>query len=201
MSTSPKPVPRTLGAAAAAFFTFGSPRLLLAQLACAIALRPFLGRPTALDAAILLGVVVYWPLQEWVAHKYVLHGRPIRLGSRVIESGAARAHRRHHENPLDLRATLLPASTIALLIPIHIALWGLAAPRAAACTGVVCFGGAALLYEWIHFLTHTAYRPRGAWFGEVKRRHMAHHQRDPQRWFGFVMPRLDDWLGTGGSSK
>jgi hypothetical protein len=198
MSSSSRAVPRTLGAAAAAFFTFGSPRLLALQLAVAVALRPLFGRPSLLDVAVLAGVVVYWPLQEWVLHKYVLHAGPIRIGSRVLESGAARGHRRHHESPLDLRATLLPTWTIALLIPIHVGLWCLVAPRAAACTGVACLGAAALLYEWIHFLTHTAYRPRGAWFGEVKRRHMAHHQRDPQRWFGFVVPRLDDWLGTGG---
>jgi hypothetical protein len=136
-----------------------------------------------------------------VLHKYVLHAGPFRLGARTFESGAARAHRLHHENPLDLRATLLHTWTIAVLVPVHVAVWSLAAPRAAACTGIICLGAAALLYEWIHFLTHTGYRPRGAWFGEVKRRHMAHHQRDPQRWFGFVLPQLDDWLGTGGSAS
>jgi len=198
MSISLKGVPRTLGAAAAAFFTFGSPRLLAVQLVVAVALRPLLGAPTWRDLAVVVGVAAYWPLQEWVLHKYVLHAAPLRLGSRVFESGAARAHRRHHESPLDLQATLLHTWTIAVLIPIHVGLWTLLAPRGVACTGVMCLGGAALLYEWIHFLTHTAVRPRSAWFGEVKRRHMAHHQRDPRRWFGFVVPRLDDWLGTGG---
>lgn len=194
-----KALPRTLRAAAASFFTFGSPRLLALQLAAALAIRPLLGRPAVAELAVLAGVVAYWPLQEWVLHKYVLHARPLRLGARVLESGAARAHRRHHESPLDLAATLLHAWTIALLIPVHVALWVALAPRAVACTGIAALGAAALLYEWIHFLTHTAYRPRSAWFGEVKRRHMAHHQRDPRRWFGFVVPRLDDWLGTGGS--
>jgi hypothetical protein len=194
-------VPRTLRAAATAFFRFGSPRLLAAQLVAAIVVRPLLGRATALDAAIVAGVAAYWPLQEWVLHKYVLHAGPIRFRGRLIEMGAARGHRRHHESPLDLAATLLPTWTIALLIPIHVALWIAVAPRAAACTGIASLGAAALLYEWIHFLTHTAYRPRSAWFGDVKRRHMAHHQRDPQRWFGFIVPRLDDWLGTGGPAS
>ena len=190
-------VPRTLLASARAFFTFGSPRLLGAQLAVALLVRPFLGRPGVVDVAILAAVVVYWPLQEWFLHRYVLHAKPLRLGSRLIENGAARAHRRHHENPLDQGATLLGTGMIAVLVPVHVVAWSLVVPRAAACTGVACLGGAALLYEWIHFLTHTAYRPHSAWFREVKRRHMAHHQRDPQRWFGFVVPRLDDWLGTG----
>lgn len=192
-------MPRSLAESAKAFFSFGSPRLLALQLVVALAVRPFLGRPTLADAAIVAGVLVYWPLQEWVAHKYILHARPLRIAGRDVELSAARAHRLHHESPLDLRLTLLPASFIALLIPIHVVLWSVLAPRAAAGTGIVVFGAAALFYEWIHFLTHTAYRPRGAWFTEVKRRHMAHHQRDPHRWFGFTFPRLDDWLGTGGS--
>jgi hypothetical protein len=201
MSRSRTQVPRTLGGAAAAFVRFGSPRLLLVQLACALALRPLFGRPTLLDAAVVAGVIVYWPLQEWVLHRYVLHARPIRIGARAFELAAARTHRLHHERPLDPKATLLPTSTIAVLVPIHVGLWALAAPPAVACTGVAVLGAAALLYEWIHFLTHAAYRPRGAWFREVKRRHMAHHQRDPKRWFGFVVPRLDDWLGTGGALR
>lgn len=199
-STS-RSVPRTLAEAAASFFTFGSPRLLLVQLAAAVVLRPWLGRPGLADAAVVAGVVLYWPLQEWVLHRYVLHARPLRLGSRTFELGAARTHRRHHDRPLDLGGTLLPTGTVALLVPIHLAFWTLLLPAGPACTGVACLGAAALLYEWIHFLTHTAHRPRGAWFREVKRRHMAHHQRDPQRWFGFVVPRLDDWLGTGDARR
>ena len=198
MSAPARAVPRTLRGAFVSFMRFGSPRLLTTQLVLALALRPFLERPALLDAAVVTGVALYWPLQEWVLHKFVLHAAPIRIGRRVFETGAARGHRRHHEAPLDLPATLLPTWTIAVLIPIHVALWCWVAPRALACTGIACLGAAALGYEWIHFLTHTAYRPRGAWFGEVKRRHMAHHQRDPRRWFGFTVPRLDDWLGTGG---
>ena len=197
MTVTNMTVPRTLPTSARAFFRFGSPLLLAAQLGVALVVRALLGPPGVVDLAILAGVVVYWPLQEWVLHRYVLHARPFRLGARRIENAAARGHRRHHEDPLDQRATLLPTTTIALLIPVNVAVWCLCAPRAAAWTGIACLGAAALLYEWIHFLTHTAYRPRSAWFREVKRRHMAHHQRDPQRWFGFVVPRLDDWLGTG----
>jgi hypothetical protein len=190
-------LPRTLPASARAFFGFGSPRLLAMQVVAALVVRPFLGRPSALDLAVVAAVAVYWPFQEWFLHKYVLHAPPFRFGARRIENGAARGHRLHHESPLDLGKTVLPTWTIALLVPIHVALWTSLAPRAAACTGIAALGAAALLYEWIHFLTHTAHRPRSAWFREVKRRHMAHHQRDPQRWFGFMVPRLDDWLGTG----
>jgi len=197
MTAKARSVPRTLGGAARSFFSFGSPRLLGLQLLTALAVRPFLGPPKLADAIILAAVLVYWPIQEWTAHKFILHAKPLRIGGRVIESGAARAHRLHHENPVDMGLSLLPTRTIAFLIPLHVGLWMLFLPPATACTGIACFGGATLVYEWIHFLTHTAWRARSKWFSEVKRRHMAHHQRDPRRWFAFAVPRLDDWLGTG----
>lgn len=194
----PREVPRTLRDAAASFLRFGSPRLLAAQLVIAVAARPFLGRIGKRDVAVAAAVAAYWPLQEWVLHRYVLHGKAVTILDREVETPAARAHRRHHDDPLDPAATLLPASTIAILVPLHVALWSKLAPsRAVACSGIAALGGAALLYEWIHFLTHTGYRPRSAWFRDVRRRHMWHHQRDSARWFGFVVPRLDDWLGTG----
>ena len=146
MSMSSKGVPRTLGAAAAAFFTFGSPRLLAVQLVVAVALRPLFGAPTWRDLAVLLGVAAYWPLQEWGLHRYVLHAAPLRIGSRVFESGAARAHRRHHESPLDLGGHAPPHVDDRLAHPDpHRAL---DPPRAARCRlhrgGVPRRGGAPL---------------------------------------------------------
>lgn len=182
---------RTLRSVAAKFFAYGSPRLLGAQLVAALVARSVLGRPTVGDLVVAGAVAAYWPLQEWALHRWVLHAK----GS----FAAARTHRKHHEDPFDAQATLLPTSMIAIMIPIHVGLWWTLAPtHAIAVTGIACLGGAALAYEWIHFLTHTGYRPRTAWFREVKTRHMWHHQRDSQRWFGFAVPKIDDWLGTGG---
>lgn len=200
MKTHAHEVPRSLGAAARSFFRFGSPRLLAAQLLAAVVARPLLGGFGKFDAAIVLGVALYWPLQEWIAHRYLLHAKPLRVLGRDVELAAARVHRMHHEDPLDPGLALLPTRTILVLMPIHVGLWlALVPSHAVACTGIAVFGGATLVYEWIHFLTHTAHKPRTAWFREVRTRHMWHHQRDSQRWFGFVVPRLDDWLGTGGS--
>lgn len=192
--------PRTLRAAARSFFRFGSPRLLAAQLLAAATVRPLLGGFGTKDLVVLGAVAAYWPIQEWVLHKYALHSRPIRIFGREIELPPARAHRCHHESPTDPQAALLPGATIAMLIPVNIALWSTIAPTwGVACTGIAALGGAALLYEWIHFLTHTAYKPKSAWFATVKKQHMWHHHRDDKRWFGFVVPKLDDWLGTGGA--
>lgn len=189
---------RSLREIARAFFSFGSPRLLGAQLLVAAASRPFVGPPSVWDLVVIVGVAVYWPLQEWWLHKVLLHARPRRVLGRSIELGAARTHGYHHAHPTCAASTLLPTSTVAVLVPIHLALWMCLAPtRGAACTGIVALGAAALLYEWIHFLTHSAYRPTSSWFGEVKRRHMLHHHKSPDRYFAFVVPSVDDWMGTG----
>lgn len=195
-------VPRTLAEVARAFFSFGSPRLLAAQAVCALVARSFLGGPRVSDVIVAGAVAAYWPVQEWVLHRFVLHAPPIRVGRFVIENGAARGHRRHHEEPMCQASTLLPTWLIATLIPAHVLLWTTLAPtKTVACTGILCLGTAALGYEWIHFLTHTAYRPTSKWFREVKRRHLAHHFRDPSRWFAFAIPAVDDWLGTGTGEK
>lgn len=202
MTAGHSKIPRTLAEMARSFFSFGSPRLLAAQAVCALVARAFLGPPKVSEVIVAGAVAVYWPVQEWVLHRFVLHAPPIRVGRFVIENGAARAHRHHHDEPLNLRATLLPTWVIAALVPAHVFLWTALAPTSAiACTGILCLGSAALGYEWIHFMTHTAYRPTTKWFREVKRRHLAHHFRDPSRWFAFAVPAVDDWLGTGGGGE
>lgn len=195
-------VPRTLAEVARSFFSFGSPRLLAAQAVCALVARAFLGPPKVSDVIVAGAVAAYWPVQEWVLHRFVLHAPPIRVGRFVLENGAARAHRYHHDHPMSQGSTLLPTWLMAALIPAHVLLWTTLAPtKTIACTGMVFLGTAALGYEWIHFMTHTAYRPKTQWFREVKRRHLAHHFRDPKRWFAFAVPALDDWLGTGGAEE
>jgi hypothetical protein len=190
--------PKTLREIASSFFSFGSPRLLGAQVVAALLVRPFLGPPGLGDVIAAAGVMAYWPIQEWALHKWLLHAPPLRIGRFSFQLAATKTHGYHHEHPLEPKATLLPTWTIAVLVPIHVAAWALLAPSASvACTGIVCLGAAALSYEWIHFFSHTAYKPTTAWFREVKRRHLAHHFRDSARYFAFAVPAVDDWFGTG----
>ena len=199
--TTSRRVPRTIAEVARSFFSYGSPRLLAGQLLCAVTARLFLGAPGRADLIVFAAVAAYWPVQEWVLHRWVLHAPPLRIGRRVHEIAPAKAHRRHHEHPLEPAWTLLSTWMIAALIPVHVGFWIAITPSAAvACSGIVCLGAAALSYEWIHFFTHTAYRPRTRWFREVKRRHLAHHFQDSARWFAFAVPAVDDWLGTGGDA-
>lgn len=196
----PRPTagPRSLAGTARALFAHGSPRLLAAQLLVAVAARPLLGPLGAIDALIVATVIVYWPIQEWVLHRVVLHARPRQLGPFRFDSAAARAHRRHHREPRDPTFTVLPTSTVLLLIPLHLTFWWAVTPStAAAGTGVIAFGAAALVYEWIHFLCHAPYRPRSAYLRRVRAHHALHHFKSERYWHSFTVPSLDRLLGTG----
>lgn len=178
------------------FATYPSPRFLIAQLSVALLVRPFLGAPTWIDALICGGVLVYWPLQEWAAHKTLLHAKPRRLFGSKIDPGWT--HRHHHRNPEQLETAILPIGVVLAIAPIHLALWWLITPDLARmCTGVTAFTAATLVYEWVHFLTHTEYRPRGRYYAWIRRNHRMHHFRHEGYWYSFTAPFLDTAFGTG----
>ncbi len=188
----------TLGGAARYFFGFSGPRLLLVQLSLAMVARALLGRPTWVDAVALAGVVVYWPLQEWAAHKTLLHMKPRAIAGRVFDPYFARCHRHHHRHPDELATALLPPRVLWVMGPIHLFFWWAVTPTwAAMATGVAAFTTATLFYEWIHYLTHTPYRPRGRYLRTVFRNHRMHHFRNEGYWHSFTAPFLDTLFGTG----
>lgn len=187
----------TLQAALAVFLTFASPRMLAIQLVVALGIRPIFGPPGLGDLLIVAAVAIYWPLQEWFLHRYVLHMRPRELLGLRIDPIAARYHRAHHREPWRLEYVFLPGRMIVAMIPAHVALWLWLAPsHALALTGIAAFGGAALFYEWIHYLTHTFYRPRSAYYREIWRGHRLHHFKNERYWYGFTVPLVDRLLGT-----
>jgi sterol desaturase/sphingolipid hydroxylase (fatty acid hydroxylase superfamily) len=188
----------SLGRTLLAFFEHQSPRLLALQLLVAVALRPWLGPFGATDAMIVAAVVLYWPVQEWVLHKLVLHARPRQLGRVRIDTAAARAHRKHHRNPRDLAYTVLPGGSMLVMIPLHVAFWwGVTRTWGAALTGICALGAAALVYEWIHFLCHAPYRARSAYVRRVRAHHALHHFKNERYWHSFTVPALDRLFGTG----
>jgi hypothetical protein len=150
-------------------------------------------------------MVAIFPFAEWAIHVYLLHVRPVR--GRRLESAAAREHRRHHERPNDLTLILLGPLEIAQLflfvVPLTaavaaLATWPLSAlPPAgglltAVLTGYVLVG----LYEWTHFLIHTAYRPRSRYYRSIWRTHRLHHFKNEHFWHGITSNVSDRVLGT-----
>jgi hypothetical protein len=52
------------------------------------------------------------------------------------------------------------------------------------------------LYEWTHFLIHTAHRPRNGAYRAVWQTHRLHHFKNEHYWHGITNTVADRVLGT-----
>lgn len=142
-------------------------------------------------------VLVLWPVQEWVLHKYVLHLRPRELWGRRLDPFFAKKHRDHHGDPNYLPDVFLPVRVIVPLIPPTIAFWWWLMPSPGlAVTAMIAYVGATLHYEWVHYLSHTNVTPRTGWFRRVRRNHRYHHFKNEHYWHGFTVPLVDTLFGS-----
>ncbi len=188
---------RTLGEALRVFFSRPGPRLIAKNAAVAWGVRAFLGPPAPSELAICAGVVLWWPFQEWLAHKYLLHLEPRDLFGKRFDPLFSRKHRKHHANPRDIDLTLLPMHVLRAAMPANVALWALLfGARRQAVTGVAAYATMALVYEWTHFIVHTGVKPKTAYGKRVRKNHRLHHYRNENFWFGFTAPIVDRVLGT-----
>lgn len=187
----------SLPQAAALFFRHDSPRLLVVHLGVLLAVRLVHGGLGPGDLLAVVAVAIYWPLQEWVLHIHLLHMRPFHLRGRRVDPFMARIHRAHHREPWNLDFVFLPVKVLLPLIPLNALLWWLAVPSTGpALTGMTAMAAAALLYEWVHYLTHTPYRPRSRYYRSIWRGHRLHHFKNERYWHAFTVPLVDTLLGT-----
>ena len=190
--------PTALPEAIARFVRFPSPRLLVLQLAVLIPIRLWIGQFGVSDAWMVLGLALYWPVQEWALHAWLLHMRPFTVFGYRVDPMAARYHRKHHKQPWVLETCFLPPRAIITLIPVNLGLFWLIAPDwGAAITGAAAMGLAATIYEWLHYLTHTRVKPSGRFYRSVQRNHRLHHFRNERYWHSFTAPWIDRLFGTG----
>lgn len=160
------------------------------------ALRIGIGRWNWRDLAVGLGVVVLWPVIEWLVHVYILHAKPRTILGFKYDPLYAHTHRAHHRVPYDPRLGLSPPAVLAqygLLIPGMLAVlfvW----PRPVTLGAVITT--LAFRYEVWHFLMHTPYKPTSAWFRRLRDRHWWHHFQHEGYWYGVTMIGGDILLGT-----
>src|SRR5262245_46898693 len=100
--------PRRLGAAFLVFVRHTSPRILIAALIAAMAVRFAVGGWSWQDLLPVVGLLAVWPIQEWLIHVCILHFKPIALWGRVIDFRVPREHRAHHAAPWDLELVYIP---------------------------------------------------------------------------------------------
>jgi sterol desaturase/sphingolipid hydroxylase (fatty acid hydroxylase superfamily) len=198
---------KTLAEARREFAGRHSPWMILGAIAVLGAIRAAVGDFGWRDAVAAAAMLVVYPFGEWAIHVYLLHMRPVRIAGRTIEPPAARDHREHHEQPNDLYLLLLAPKELAELLLLAVPATGaVGALVVGLIAGPVPFGplvsaalagyAAIFVYEWTHFLIHTAYRPRSRYYRAVWRNHRLHHFKNERYWHGITNNLSDRVLGT-----
>jgi len=190
----------TLGQAFAVFLRELQPKFLIAHLLGWIGYRIYLfgqGDWGARDLIPIVVIVALHPFVEWLIHTYVLHHRPRKVAGLRWDYHSARYHRLHHRDPWDLRFVLMPLPAMIIgLSSAALAFSVLASSAGVWATAMIVTAGLALYYEWIHFLTHTSYRPQGWWYKRQWRFHRLHHYKNERYWMGVTRHLGDMVLGT-----
>jgi hypothetical protein len=198
---------RTLDHAWREFRAKRSPKVILAGIAVALAARIVVGGFGWRDPAAIATMLAIYPFGEWAIHVYLLHMPPFQLRGRSYYLATAKSHWAHHQEPRDLGMILLaPVEAAALLLAAVPAAIALAAVPVSLVAGPVPLGtlltglltGYVLvgIYEWTHFLIHTAHRPRTRLYRAVWQTHRLHHFKNEHYWHGITSTVADRVLGT-----
>jgi Fatty acid hydroxylase superfamily len=184
-----------------------APRMIGAAIALALAARIAIGDFSRRDAAAVAFIALVYPFGEWAIHVYLLHMRPFTVRGRRIDLASARSHREHHEQPqrMDL-INFGPVEALAILLVAAPLAVGVGAALAALLPGPLPLGPLVTMlltayvligvYEWIHFLIHTAHRPRSRYYRSIWRNHRLHHFKNEHYWHGITNTVSDRVLGT-----
>ena len=203
---------KTLAAARREFAHKRSPWMILGAFAALAVVRLIVGDFAWRDAVAVAAMLVVYPFAEWAIHVYLLHMKPVRIGGRTIEPPAARDHREHHEQPNDLGIILLAPKELAqllfLAVPVVVGLGALVVsviagpvPLGAMLSAALAGYAAIFVYEWTHFLIHTAHRPRSRYYRAIWRNHRLHHFKNEHYWHGITNNVSDRVLGTNPGAR
>ena len=183
-----------------------TPPIIGAAILAALVARIAVGDWSWRDAVLPVLILALEPFTEWAIHVYVLHSRPVKVAGKRFDLPAASEHREHHDDPAKLDGVLIPIYVVVGGIPLIAALTlGYAAlvqllvggELIALWTSGMLAGYLMLgLYEWIHFLIHSPYVPRGRYYKSVRRSHRLHHYKNEHYWFGVTVDVGDRVIGT-----
>jgi hypothetical protein len=197
--TTARPVKQQSLAEAARFFSArATPRLMVPLIVATSVWRLRVGDFGWRDVAMVVGILAFEPLTEWVIHVYVLHFKPRPLGRFTLDLHAAKKHRFHHRNPNDPTTAFVPLGDLVLMGPVVFGIFALITwgNGAVLLTAVVTSLVMLLTYEWTHYLIHTAYKPKGRYYRYIWRAHRLHHFKNEHYWMGVTIHLADHVLGT-----
>jgi hypothetical protein len=174
----------SLGTAFAEFVKHPSPWMLFALAAGGLIARLAVGDWQLSDALLPVIMVAVFPVYEWLIHVFILHWKPRRIGHVKLDSILARDHRRHHADPRDVPLIFIPTQAMYWIVPATVAISVFAFPRLGlGLTYLVMISTAGLIYEWVHFLVHSDYRPVTKLYRAVWNNHRLHHYKNEHYWF------------------
>ncbi|MGH8454701.1 MAG: sterol desaturase family protein [Nevskiales bacterium] len=192
----PAHLPRDAYSALRTFVSITSPRLLVIMLSVLLTLRLYVGQWSFWDAVVVLALLAYWPINEWLIHVVLLHFKPRVIFGKRVDFLLPQTHRSHHADPWNLQHVFIPLHIYVGALPVYglLAWWGWHEPL------VLTFITAHLLlathYEWVHFLAHIPWCPNLSHYQTRVREHRLHHFRNENYWWGVSMGSADRWFGT-----
>lgn len=190
-------LPATAGEAVRVFFRHWSPRILLVLAVGLVAARLALGGWRWADLYWAIGIFLYWPINEWLIHVFILHQKPYRILGRPMDYYVARKHRQHHLDPWDLPIVFIPVRTMpGSLVAIVAVAWLITPDVRLMFTVMATYLVFSLHYEWCHYLAHINWCPPLAYYQRRVREHRLHHFRNEKYWWGVSMGMGDRLLRT-----
>ena len=185
----------TLGETGAEFWRHPSPWMIAGLLAAAVTTRIAIGDWQLGDLWAPAAFLALFPVIEWLVHVFVLHWRPRQVGRVTVDTRLARKHREHHASPRDIPLVFIPWQTLAgVLIVVPTAALLLFPHPGQALTFVATVAAAGFVYEWVHYLVHSDYRPRSRAYRAVHRHHRLHHFKNENYWLTVTSAHSADRL-------
>jgi 4-hydroxysphinganine ceramide fatty acyl 2-hydroxylase len=134
-----------------------------------------------LQALGLVGVGVFaWTLSEYWLHRTVFHWLPPgRLGERFHFL----IHGVHHKWPNDRYRLVMPPAVSFGLFLLLLGLWSLVFGTRYGFAFHAGFTLGYVFYDLMHFYLHHG-RPKGRYLKELRRHHLVHHFKTPERRYG-----------------
>ena len=198
----PERGPRNGHAAIGEFLRRPSPQMIALAFLAAAGARLWAGHFSWIDAAVALGVVAYFPVNEWLIHVFMLHYKPKKIFGRTIDFYLPATHRRHHAEPWNLDWVFIPRHVHAMVFPLIAAIgiaayvWGGTAIGGPVLSGLAVYLLLGVHYEWSHYLAHIPWCPDIAYYRRRVREHRWHHFRNENYWWGVSMGMGDRLFGT-----
>ena len=177
------------------FWQHPSPWIISAVLLGASIARVVVGGAAMVDLVTPLVMVAAFPFVEWTVHVLVLHFRPRTIGGVTIDPLVSRKHRQHHSDPRYIPLVFIPWQVLLQLLVVAILVTVLAFDRlATGLTFLVALSAIGFVYEWMHYLVHSDYRPVTAAYRAVWRNHRLHHYKNENYWFTLTTSGTADRL-------